>query len=138
MDGRCAAAVRPRGDSGLFMIGFLVRIVIMLAVLGVAGFDAGSVILTNNRVEKTAGLAADEAARVYHAKPDSKAALAAATAIAKAGDCTLAATDFSVSKAGTITLTVRASATTLVVGRIPGTDDLTHPSFTATRPASAK
>ena len=117
------------------MIGFMFRVLIGLSILGIVGFDAASVIMTGNQLERTAGLAADQAARTYHAHPDSKAAYAAAAAVAQAGGATLAPGDFSVTKAGTVTLTVRDHATTLVLGHIPGTDDLTQPSSTVVRTA---
>jgi len=132
---RTAAVRRPHGDDGLFMIGFMFRVLIGLSILGIVGFDAASVIMTRNQLEQTAGLAADQAAVTYRAHPDSKAAYTAAAAVARAGGATLAPADFSVTKAGTITLTVRDQATTLVLGHIPGSDDLTQPSSTVVRTA---
>ncbi len=138
MAGRRVGAVRwPHGDAGLLMIGFMLRALVGLAVVGVVGFDAGSVVLTGNKVTETAGLAAAEAARVYHARPDSKAAYAAAAAVAQAGGATLSLADFAVGRTGAVTLTVRATATTLVLRFVPGTDDLTHPSATAVRTAGS-
>ena len=135
---RCAVAVRrPHGDDGLFLIGFMFRVLIGLSILGIVGFDAASVIMTRNHLEETAVLAADQAARTYHAHPDSKAAYLAAASVAEAGGATLAPADFAVTKNGTVTLTVRDNATTLVLGHLPGTADLTQPSSTVVRTARA-
>lgn len=106
------------GDRGDIILGWLVKLVVVLGVLGLVGFDVLSV--TTNRISlsddgTTAAMAASDA---YGSSHNSRAAYAAADQSAKDAGATLETTGFQVLRDGTVFLTLHRTAKTLVIKRI--------------------
>lgn len=125
MAGDCA----PRRDSGFFMVGWLTKIAVTFAIVGVLGFDGISLALGHVRIQDAAGQAATAASSAYGAKQDVAAATAAAQKAALENDATLAALQFA---GGNVTATVHGSIGTLLVKHLPGTHDLVSPTAAVT------
>lgn len=101
------------GDRGSIVVGWLTRLVVLFAVLGLLGHDAVKIVVANFGAADDAGVAASAAADAYAAKKDIRAAYAAAVeAVADKGD-TVSTDGFEVDAAGKVTLTVERTPTTL-------------------------
>lgn len=101
------------GDRGSIVVGWLTKLVVLFAVLGLLGHDAVKIVVANFAAADDAGVAASAAADTYAAKKDIRAAYAAAVdAVAGKGD-TVATEGFTVAADGRVTLTVERTPTTL-------------------------
>lgn len=127
---------RVRGDRGDIVLGWLTRLVATLAVLGVLAFDAISLGSTRFSVEDDAQTAARAAVEVYRDSKDVQRAYDAALAELGDSGATVDAPTFAVAQDGSITLTVRTTAPTLVLEKVPPLRDWAETSATVTgRPA---
>jgi hypothetical protein len=120
-----AAALRDeRGLTGTYVIVWLV----ILAAIGVAGFDAGSIALTQYKVTSAASDAALEAATVFKETGDRNQAYRAAVESVKheaPGSLIPAKDGFSIDpRTGRATVVVVKRASTLIAGRIASLDSL--------------
>ncbi|HZI98870.1 MAG TPA: hypothetical protein VFD41_15220 [Actinomycetales bacterium] len=118
---RGSARSRASGDAGGIVLGWLTKLVVVLAVVGVALFDVLSIATSRLAVEDHAALAAREASQAYLGSGDVQVAYA--EAVSAAADANpldeVPPERFSTAKDGTVTLAVRREATTFVVHRIP-------------------
>lgn len=107
-------AARDRGDV---VLGWLVKLVLALGVVGVLAFDGLSIVTTSLTLEDQAVSAAREGTDVLERTPTVEAAFDAALASALASDGLneLAPDDVHVTPDGTVTLTLRRTAPTLVL-----------------------
>jgi hypothetical protein len=106
------------GDRGDVVLGWLTKLVATLAVLGVIGFDAISLGSTRLQTEDHAQTAARAASETYKSGRDLQAAYDAAVAeVAVHGD-TVDPTTFAIAPDGAVTLTLRATAETMLVEKI--------------------
>ena len=106
------------GDRGDIVLGWLTKLVVTLAVLGVIGFDAISVAAAHFQAEDHAQTAARAANEVYKTPNDLQAAYDAAYAsVAEHGD-TIDPQTFSVGPDGALTLTLQRTAPTMLVEKI--------------------
>jgi len=96
---------------------------VVLAVLGVVGFDGVSLLLTHLSTSDSASSGATAAATVIHDHGSLAAAEAAAASAAGAGE---RVTGMTVDPDGTVHLSVRSSATSLVLRHV-------HDSWTTVR-----
>jgi hypothetical protein len=105
-------------DSGSIVVGWLTRLVVLFAVLGVVAFDGFTLMVSNFGAADDAGVAASAAADSFHAKSDVQLAYnAAVAAVAGKGD-TVETKSFQVDQSGKVTLTVDRTPTTLWMHRI--------------------
>lgn len=125
------------GDRGDIVLGWLTKLVATLAVLGVIGFDAISLVSTRFQAEDHAQTAARTASETYRSSKNLQAAYDAAVAeVAVHGD-TIDPASFAVGTDGTTTLTLRRTASTMLVEKVGPLRDWALVETTVTgRPAS--
>lgn len=105
-------------DRGDIVLGWLTRLVLVLSVLGVIGFDLVSLASARFQAEDHAQSAARAASSAYQGLGDLQAAYDAAYAeVAPHGD-TIEAPSFTVAPDGTVTLTLHRLAPTLLVEKL--------------------
>ena len=97
----------------------MTRIVVVLSVLGVIGFDAISLMTARFAAEDHAQTAARAAASTFAQTRVPQSAYDAALAEVVGSGDTIDAPTFSTAADGTVTLTLRREAPTLVLERIP-------------------
>lgn len=106
-------------DRGDIVLGWLTRLVLGLAVVGLIGFDLVSLGATRFQAEDHAQSAARAAAEVYRGPSDLQAAYDAAVGeVLEHGD-TIDPTTFAVAPDRTVTLTLRRAAPTLLLEKVP-------------------
>ena len=106
------------GDRGDIVLGWLTKVVVTLAVLGVVGFDLVSLGAARFQAEDHAQTAVRAASEAYRTPNDLQAAYDAAYAeVAEHGD-TIDPQTFSVAADGRVTLTLRRTAPTMLVEKI--------------------
>ncbi len=108
-------------DRGDVVLGWLTRLTVVLALVGLVGFDLVSVGVGRLQAEDRAQGAAREAVRAYADTADVQRAYEAALADLDGVDAvadTIAPATFVVSSDGSVTLTLTHTATTLVLDRI--------------------
>ena len=111
--------MRPSGDRGDIVLGWMTRVVAVLAVLGVLGFDAVSLVSARFTAEEHAQSAAREAASTFSRSPAPQTAYDAALAQVMGSGDTIDPASFAVGQDGSVTLTLQRTAPTLVLERIP-------------------
>ena len=105
-------------DRGDIVLGWLTKLVVSLAVLGVIGFDLISLGSTRFQAEDHAQTAVRAASEVQRSNGNLQAAYDAAVAsVAEHGD-TIDPQTFTVAPDGTVTLTLRRTAPTMIVEKI--------------------
>jgi hypothetical protein len=113
---------RPRlGDErGDAILGWFIKIAVVLGLVGIALFDAISIGSTAVTIADQGSYAARAASEVWQQEQDLQKTYAAAVAAAQEenADNTVAAKDFRVDEDGTVHLTVARTAPTIVVRRI--------------------
>ncbi len=140
------AAARPRREAGLtergdrrdrgdIVLGWLVRVTVGLAVLGLAVFDGLSIGSSRLAVQDTGVSAARVAARAWDEGHDVQRAYAAATAAAREDDPhnEVPPASFRITADGGISLLVRREAPTVVVHRVPWTAGWSRVEATVSR-----
>ena len=105
-------------DRGDIVLGWLTKLVVTLAVLGVIGFDLVSLGAARLAAEDHAQDAARVASATYRDSRNLQAAYDAAAAEALTHGDTVDAPTFTISPDGRITLTLRRTAPTLLVEKI--------------------
>lgn len=124
-------------DRGDIVLGWLTRLTVGMAVLGLIGFDAIALGMGRFAVEDTAQQAARAAVQSYAASSDIQRAYEAALAEADGVEETIAPTGFSVAPDGAVTLTVDRTSPTLVIEKVPQIRSWATSSATVTgRPAT--
>lgn len=104
-------------DSGSIVLGWLTRLALVIAVLGLIGFDGIALVKTTFAAADHAGSAASAGADTYRQTKDVQQAYDAAVQAAS-GD-TIAPKDFTVDPStGKVTVTVTETAVTLWVDKI--------------------
>lgn len=128
---------RVGGDRGDIVLGWLTRLTVTLAVLGLVLFDGVSLVAARFQAADAAGLAARAAAEEFRASKDVQKAYDAAYAeVAEDGD-TVGTQDFSVAPDGTVSLSVTRVASTLVLEKVAPLRRYTEATATGSgRPSS--
>jgi type II secretory pathway pseudopilin PulG len=106
-----------RGERGDIVLGWLTRLVVVLAVLGTIAFDGVSLAQARFQAADRATTAANAAADAYKASRDVQTAFNAAYATLSPGD-TIETQTFTVAADGTVTLRLHHQAPTLLVSKI--------------------
>ena len=109
-------------ERGGIITGWLVKLVVSLALVGVVAFEAGAILVARVGVESTALDAAGEAADELKRTGDEKAAEAAARALVEKEGAQLEAFAV-VENGGAVVVTVSKEASTLLVDRIGFIED---------------
>jgi Flp pilus assembly protein TadG len=114
------STVSPNGlrDERGVIIGFVVRTMLIFAILGVIAFDAGQVVLDQVKAGDVAHTAAQAAADAYFSTKNQEQAKAAGVAAAATADATVTVTSIVIQPDGTAVVTVSRPATTLIVQRV--------------------
>ena len=107
-----------RTDGGSIVIGWLVKVALVLSVLGVAGFDAISVASANLSTSDDANSAASAAAADFRTSHNAASALAAAEDAITNPNETLVKGSLSIAPDGTVSLQVERTITTVVMRHI--------------------
>jgi hypothetical protein len=105
-------------DRGAVRLVTLSRLVVILAILGVIGYDGFSIMSSHVATENDAQTAAYAASQAWHNTPNIDLAYEAAVDSLAGKDDTVLTQDFTVDPDGTVHLLVRHTAHTLVVQRI--------------------
>jgi Tfp pilus assembly protein PilV len=120
-----------RGEAGAVLLSSLVKFVVVVAIIGVVGYDGFSIAHTQVSVRDDAQQAAQVAHDALRNRSTPQEAYAAALAYAKAHGSTIATNGFQVGADNSVTVTLTATAKTFVAGRIPALHDYVSPSATA-------
>ena len=119
-------------DSGSIVVGWLGRLVVLFAVLGLLAYDGFTVMVSSFAAADDAGVAASAAADTYKAKGDVQLAYnSAVQAVAGKGD-TIETKTFQIDQVGKVTLTIDRTPTTLWMHRIGPLKKWTHISQSGT------
>ena len=113
-------------DEGSIVLGWLTRLVLSLALLGLVVFDGIAVVAATFTAADHATLAATAAADSYHATGAKAPAYFAALAALPAGADTIDPKTFRVDPDGRVTLHLTRTATTLWLFRIGPLAKYTH------------
>jgi hypothetical protein len=123
-----SVSVRP-GDGGFLVLGWLARVMISIALVGIMLFDSLVLIRGHVHVENTTQAAADAATSSYETNHDYAAARAAAVQAAEMGQETLPANGFTIVH-GDVVVTLDGHVDTLIVGHLPGLRSFATPTAT--------
>jgi hypothetical protein len=107
-----------RGDAGSIVIGWLVRLALVLAVLGVSAFDAIAVAVAHLNGSDDASTAASAAAQEWQASHDVDRALTAAENAVTNPDEQVLPSSLRIDPDGSAHLSLQRKATTLVMYKI--------------------
>jgi hypothetical protein len=100
-------------DEGAIVLGWLTKLIVVLAVLGVLAYDGISILTANISTSDRASTLASEAADNVKSMKDINKAYAAAVSEAEAHGDTIAAKEFTVAPDGHVTLVLRTEAASL-------------------------
>jgi Flp pilus assembly protein TadG len=111
----------PSGDGGGIVLGWLTRLTLVLAIVGLVAFDGISIVTSRLSLEDVGNQAARSASETWQRTHDIRAALASAqqTASESNADTGVVTDSLSVDPDGTAHLTVTRQASTLVAHYIP-------------------
>lgn len=105
-------------DRGSIVLGWLTKLTLSLAVLGVVLFDVIAITSARFTAEDHAQEAARAASAAYRTPADLQVAYDAALAVVAVHGDTIDAETFTMTPEGAVTLTVRRTAPTLVVEKV--------------------
>lgn len=109
---------QARRDNGSIVIGWLTKLVVAFAIIGVALFDSLSIGAARLGASDDANTAAEAAAADYHTSHNVQSAYVAAVETLPSSSETIPAKQFVVEPDGTIELVLVRTTTTLVAHRI--------------------
>lgn len=120
-------------DERGIVVGWILRIVLWLAIAGVTFFEAGAIIVATVGVDGTADVAAREAALEFGRTKSEPAARQIAEDTARSGDAVM--TGFTITPDGrTIEIVLRRTARTRIAQHIGPLKKFTTPTATARSP----
>lgn len=119
-------------DLGAMLLSSLVKFAVVVAIIGVIGYDGFSIAHTQVSVRDDAQQAAQVAHDSLRNRATPQQAYAAAQQYAKTHGSTIVPDGFRISTDGSVTLTLSATAPTFVAGRIPALHDYVTPTATGT------
>ena len=127
--------MRCAEDRGDIVLGWLTKLTVVLALVGLVSFDAISLGVGRLRAEDSAAAAARAAVGAWRDTRDVQRAYEAALAQTRPEE-SIAPTSFSVAPDGAVTLTLQHTVTTLVVEKVgPLRSWATSSATTTARPA---
>jgi len=113
-----AAALRLHRDQRGLIVGFFVRMLVAMALLGLAIEEGGQIVVAQVKAESVARAGAQAGADSYWSTKDAGKAKKAAREAIRAKDPGAKMVAFTVTTDGTATVTVREVAQTLVVKHV--------------------
>lgn len=108
----------PRRDDGSIVLGWLTKLIVAIALVGVALFDSLAIGAAHLGASDDANTAAETAAADYRTSHNVQAAYDAAVATLPSDSESIPPKQFIVEPDGTINLVLRRTTTTLVTHRI--------------------
>jgi hypothetical protein len=126
---------RTPADEGSLVVGWFVKIAVVLGLVGVVGFDGIAIAQAHARVGDAADQVAQAAAGAYAAHQSVDEATRVATIEAHSVQSTLVPPVVA-QPDGSVSVTVRITAKTTLLGHLPGTG--TWPDVTVTATANPK
>jgi hypothetical protein len=124
--------VNPRDDVGVVMLGTLTKVLLVLAVVGTAGYDTVSITTTQLTVRDDAQAAAELGHEALRDRGTPQAAYAAVVKYAKAHGEAVVAKSFTVGSNNTVTVTLRRDAHTIAAEYVPKVSTYVVATATAT------
>ncbi len=121
-----------QGDRGDVVVGWFTKIAIILALVGLVGFEATSIGVTHVSTQDLAKAAAREGSREWQQSHDVQRAYDAAEIRALEDKGTIKPAEFIVAQDGSVTVTVEREASSMVLYRISATKKWTLVRETAT------
>jgi len=115
---RAGARLVLFGDERGVIVSFVIRTIVVFAILGVIAYDAGQVVVAQVKAENIAQTAAQAGADAYHSSKNTGQARTAADAVMNEQDPSTVITAFQVQSDGTVSVTVRRTAHTLIVEHV--------------------
>lgn len=115
----CSGCPDVPGDAGVLVVGFVIKLALVLGLVAVVGYDAISLVHTRLTAADAANTAAAAAAENYRGSRNIQLAYNAALAAAGSPDATIDTGTFKVAPDGGVSLRLHLHATTLLVHRIP-------------------
>lgn len=106
------------GDRGDIVVGWLTKLVVAIALIGVCAFEVVSIAVTKVSTKDDATTAAFEASQNWFDNRDVQQAYDTAEAYAQEHGGSIDPEKFSIADDGRVTLTIRKEATSLVLSRI--------------------
>lgn len=113
------------GDRGDVILGWFTKIAIILAIVGVIGFEATSIAVAHVQTQDLAKSAARAGSKEWQRSRDVQQAYQAAEAVALGDGGTIAPEEFVIAEDSSVTVTVQKEANTLVLYRIGPAKDWT-------------
>lgn len=127
---------RRRGEHGELVLGALTKLIVSLTAVAVLGFDLVSLAVARFSAEDDATEAARTAALTYRDSRSPQLAYEAALVAVAEDRAAIDPTTFLVATDGTVTLTLRTEATTLLAHRVERLDGWrAFATTTSARPA---
>ena len=120
-------------DFGGIVLGWLTKLVVVLSLVGLIGFDLVSLGASRLQAEDAAQAAARAAVQAWTGPKDLQAAYDAALGEVLTDGHTIDPASFAFSPDGTVTLTLRSTAPTLLVRKVPALEQYADVERTVTR-----
>lgn len=107
-----------RDQAGGIVVGWLTKLVIGLSLVGVVGYDVAALAIARFNADDQAREAARSASQEYRSSRNVQNAYDAAVASLQDSGATIDTGDFEVAQDGTVALTLRTRAETVVVEKV--------------------
>ncbi|MDA8434827.1 MAG: hypothetical protein M0Z98_02425 [Actinomycetales bacterium] len=127
-----ARARSRRTDSGVLVVGTLARLMLVLAVVGTAGYDAISIASAHVMVSDDAQAAAIAGHDVLASRGTPQAAYAAVLKYAEEHGDVVVVNRFAIGKDDAVTVVLRREAHTIISSHLPRVQDYVVATATAT------
>ncbi len=119
------SSTRHASDSGSIVVGWLTRLVLTLAILGLVTFEVLSIVVAKVQLQDTGSTAAHAALDSYLANPNATLAYDTAATYATAHDAKIVKKSFVIT-ADSVTFELKGTAPTLLLYRWSRTADLAN------------
>lgn len=106
-------------DVGVIVVGTLVKVLLVVGVLAVIGYDSVTMTINSLSLKEDAQAAAQEGHQVLHDRRDPQAAYNAVVRFAKEQGLTVVPQSFAVSARNTVTVELRREAPVILARYIP-------------------
>ncbi len=113
-------------DAGDMVVGWLTRVAVILLVIGLAGFEALSIMVARIQLSDTAASAGSTALSAYSGSHDVSTAYNQAEVVAEDAGAKIVQRSFRFNADGSVEFTIRKNANTVLLQHIKATADWTH------------
>ncbi len=115
---RTRRSAPPGRDAGSIVLGWLTKLTLTLAVVGLVGFEVLSIVVTHVTLRDVGTTAADAALTDFRERHDGQTSYEAAAAYAESQGATIPKRSFILNADGSVSFELRKTATTIVLYRI--------------------